>query len=207
MSKRSRTPRRSPRSRSETKQATRAALIAAAIEEFAAHGLDVSLDAICARADLTRGAFYVHFDHREDLIAAAMQEVLGDFVRSLTAADAPGAPRSIAEVAGAFFAAAESGSSVLHGGTGLRFFHLLEACHRSKQLGNTYRIVVMAARDQLARILADDQAAGRIRADVDAPALADLLVLMALGLVVRNELELPLSLSRLSATSLAVLGA
>ena len=56
------------RRRRETKQETREALISAALAEFAEHGFDApSLDAICARAGYTRGAFYVHFRDRSDL--------------------------------------------------------------------------------------------------------------------------------------------
>ena len=51
------------------KQETREALLQAAMAEFAEKGLDLpSLDAICARAGFTRGAFYVHFRDREELV-------------------------------------------------------------------------------------------------------------------------------------------
>jgi AcrR family transcriptional regulator len=46
-----------PRPRAETALETRAALLTAAVEEFGLHGLDASLDGICARAKLTQGAF------------------------------------------------------------------------------------------------------------------------------------------------------
>src|SRR5215470_6239294 len=69
-----------------SKQETREALLRAAISEFAEKGLDgPSLDAICARAGFTRGAFYVHFHDRDDLVAAAMERVLRGFVDSVVA--------------------------------------------------------------------------------------------------------------------------
>jgi AcrR family transcriptional regulator len=44
------------------KRETREALLRAAMDEFAEKGRDLpSLDASCARAGFTRGAFYVHF--------------------------------------------------------------------------------------------------------------------------------------------------
>src|SRR5436305_14505388 len=61
----SRRPRKPPRSRAETKQATREALIEAGIDEFARNGLDVGIEAICERAGLTRGAFHFHFADRD----------------------------------------------------------------------------------------------------------------------------------------------
>jgi len=68
-------------SRSAAKAETREALITAALAEFRARGLDTpSLDAICARAGFTRGAFYVHFRDRDDLVVAAMERVLGAFL-------------------------------------------------------------------------------------------------------------------------------
>jgi len=76
--------RKAPKTRAEKKQRTRAALIAAGLAEISEHGLEASLDAICARAGLTRGAFYVHFADREAFLIAFMNEVLGRFVASLT---------------------------------------------------------------------------------------------------------------------------
>ncbi len=194
--------RRPPRPRAETKQATRAALIQAAIEEFAEHGLDVSLDAICARADLTRGAFYVHFEDREALIVATMHEVLGGFVRSLAGT---GTELSLAAIVRQFFASAADENSITRGGKGLRFHHLLDACHRSKSLGDTYRLIVAGAGDQLARTITKDQAAKQMRTDVSGAALSELLVLIALGIVAANELAVPLDHARLAATTVALL--
>ena len=43
---------------------------------FAKHGLDgPSLDDICAHAGFTRGAFYVHFEDRDDFLVAVMDRV------------------------------------------------------------------------------------------------------------------------------------
>lgn len=67
--------------REAAKHETREALITAAMAAFAEDGLDnPSLDAICARAGYTRGAFYVHFRDREDLIAAVSERFLGRLV-------------------------------------------------------------------------------------------------------------------------------
>ena len=66
---------RQPRSRDAAKQETREALLQAAMELFRSEGLDASLDAVCARAGYTRGAFYVHFRDREELISAVIERV------------------------------------------------------------------------------------------------------------------------------------
>ena len=194
--------RRPKRSREEMKQATRAVLIEAGMEEFARHGLDASLDAICERAELTRGAFYVHFADREAFILAVMTHVLGGFVATLTEV----AGGTTAQSIGRFFAAAVARAPEVHGGRGLRFHHLMDACRRSKQIGDTYRMLVTGGRTQLAAQLAGDQAAKRVRADIPAPALADMMTALALGVVAMLELDVPVDLAKLGETSIALLG-
>src|SRR6266545_6764537 len=74
------------RGREQAKQETREALILAALSEFSERGLSApSLDAICARAGYTRGAFYVHFADRDELIAAVMEKVTGVLLDALIA--------------------------------------------------------------------------------------------------------------------------
>ncbi len=196
----SRPPKRVPRA--ETKEATRASLIAAGLEEFALHGLDASLDAISARAGLTRGAFYVHFADRDAFILAVMNHVLGGFVALLTGARAE--VGSIDRTIELFFAAARARAPEVHGGRALRFFHLMDACHRSKQLGSAYRTLLLGGRDKLAEGIAVDQAAGRLRDDLAPPALADFMTITALGIVAMFELELGLDVERLAHTARSV---
>lgn len=72
--------------RAAAKQATRAALIAAARECFAEDGLDKpSLDVICGRAGYTRGALYIHFRDREALVEAVIEDQLTRLLESLVA--------------------------------------------------------------------------------------------------------------------------
>ena len=74
--------------REESKRMTRQALLEAGLEEFVERGLDApSLDAICARAGFTRGAFYVHFDNREDFIVQLMEWVGLRFLDTIVTAD------------------------------------------------------------------------------------------------------------------------
>jgi AcrR family transcriptional regulator len=196
-------PAKKPKTRAEAKENTRAELIAAAREEFAARGLEASLDAICARAGLTRGAFYVHFADREALIVAVMDDVLGGFVAALTAL----LPESggVAQVIALFFAAAEQRAPAIHAGGGLRFYHLMEACHRSKAVGDRYRAIVVEARDRLAAGVAHDQRAKIARRRVPSDALADLLVLAGLGVSAMFELEIPLDVGAAGSAMLELL--
>lgn len=173
--------------RAESKKATRDALIAAGLAEIDGGGLDASLDAICERAGLTRGAFYVHFHDREAFIVAVMQHVLGEFVTSLAPVVEHAGADAMIE---AYFAAVRARSSVVAGGRGLRMQHLLDACRRSPAIATAYRGMLRAARDRLATLLAVDQMKRRVRTDVAATALADLLVVASLGIPVMLELEI-----------------
>jgi TetR/AcrR family transcriptional regulator, transcriptional repressor for nem operon len=184
-----------PKSRAEAKQATREALIAAGLEELATSGLDASLDDICRRADLTRGAFYVHFADRDAFLLAVMTHVLGGFVKMLTTAASH--TRGIGAAIELFFTMARARAPAIHGGRGLRFFHLLDACHRSKPLGDAYRATLLAGRDQLAAAIEGDEHA---RKDIRSRALADLMIVAALGIVSMFELEIPLDLTELERT-------
>lgn len=190
------------KTRAETAQATRTALIRAGIAEFARHGFEASLDSICARAKLTRGAFYVHFADRDAFIVAVMQHVLGTFVSALTGARP--ATASTAAAIEMFFAAAHARAPVVRGAAGLRFHHLMEACRRTKVIGDTYRGLLGMGRDQLASLVVADQGRGDLRGDVAAPALAELMVVAALGVIAALELELPIDVARVGETMRAL---
>ena len=75
----------SRRSQQERTRATTGALLAAARELFVADGFGAtSLGAICDRAGVTRGAFYHHFDSKEQIfreVYAAEQKKLAAVVR------------------------------------------------------------------------------------------------------------------------------
>nr|HEX4312361.1 TetR/AcrR family transcriptional regulator [Kofleriaceae bacterium] len=189
--------------RDESARATRAALIAAGLASFDRDGLDISLDAICARAKLTRGAFYVHFADRDAFIVAVMREVIDTFVAGLALLP-DGRSGGIARAIELYIAAVDAGAPAVIGGRALRLQHVLEACRRSAVIGGAYRDVLTGARDRLAGAIAADQAAGRVRRDVDAGALADLMVITALGFATRHELELPLDVARTARTMLAL---
>ena len=186
--------------------ATREALIAAGLAAFDRDGLDASLDAICARAKLTRGAFYVHFADRDAFIVAVMRHVIGTFVSGLALLPS-GDTGGIARAIELFVAAADARAPAVTGGSGLRLQHLLEACRRSATIGGAYRELLVGARDRLADAIAVDQAASpaRVRRDVDARALADLMIVTALGFAARHELELELDVAAAARALLALL--
>jgi AcrR family transcriptional regulator len=67
-------------------EATRRALLEAARDLFAAEGyVDVSIDEICQRAGVTKGALYHHFRDKRDLFRAVFEEVEGEWADELGA--------------------------------------------------------------------------------------------------------------------------
>lgn len=72
----SRRPRRL--TRAESKARTHKALLGAARDAFSEQGYQgATVDLIAARAGYTKGAFYAHFDRKEDLFLELLEETLG----------------------------------------------------------------------------------------------------------------------------------
>jgi AcrR family transcriptional regulator len=67
-------------------QATREALIRAALELFTKRGYaEVGTEEIVARAKVTRGALYHHFEDKRDLFRAVFERVEGDLMKRIGA--------------------------------------------------------------------------------------------------------------------------
>jgi AcrR family transcriptional regulator len=191
-----------PSRRQAAKLETREALLQAAMAEFAEKGLDLpSLDAICARAGFTRGAFYVHFRDREELVAAVMERVLGVLVDVVIGSGGEG---GLADTVERFTALATHGIEDVGGRpgaastaipAGVPFHQILAACQRAEGTrGRMVSALANAAR-RLVETAGAGQRAGRLRADVQPAALASLLVLLALGVRAAADLRLPLDVA------------
>lgn len=193
-----------PRTRAAAKEASHEALVGAAIALFAEKGLDVSLDEICARAGYTRGAFYVHFKDRDELITVVMQQVgLGSLNVLLGAAE--GAD-DLATVARRFPQVLQSGTYPLSRAGGIRPYQLLDACARSAVIREQYVALIGVSIARLAQNLRADQAAGRVRADIDAGHAAGLLAATVIGLHTMYDLEAPIDLAQGAEELLKLLG-
>ncbi len=185
--------------RDSAKRETREALLAAALAEFSERGLDApSLDSICARAGFTRGAFYVHFRDRDDLVVAAMERVLGALLDSVIGRG--GEPSDLDAVvtrfAGLILAVDASRQRASDWQTALRtdavpLHRILEACLRSPALRERFVSLLREAIERLAKTASAGQALRRVRADVDAEALATVLVALALGVLAALEAGVP----------------
>ncbi len=184
--------------RQEAKQETRHRLILAAREAFSADGLDgPSLDAICERAGFTRGAFYVHFRSREELVEAVVDHTLRDFVDVLLAgAEQEGGLadtiRRYAELASLVW---NDPAAATPPGPGQRFDTLMAAAHRNPRIAETLRDALGMARGRLEESVAVAERTGRA-AQVGAREIANLLLLAALGVLSAADLGLPMDVGR-----------
>jgi TetR/AcrR family transcriptional regulator, transcriptional repressor for nem operon len=187
---------------------TRRALIDAASELFAAQGLEVSLDAICEHAGVTRGALYVHFKDRNALIVAVM-ELLGDsFTQALSdAVEVPfdrGRGSRFGALTRRFTTEVLTGRYPLMaprpGQARFKPHQLLEACARSALVRDYYQLLVASGRDFISAALQEDQKHGLVRKDVDADQAAMLVATVVTGSQVLADLGLQVDVLQLQRT-------
>jgi TetR/AcrR family transcriptional regulator, transcriptional repressor for nem operon len=190
-------PQAAPRSRNATKQETREALVAAGLAEFAERGLDApSLDSICARAGFTRGAFYVHFRNREEFLEAVMEQVFGSLLDALIATG-DGA-RDVEETVGRFVGAATAmaGARKSDGlpGLSMDIHRVLDACARSPVLRRRFVSLMAESASRVADVVSKAQEAGSIRRDVEASIVAQILTVLAFGVLTAIDTGVPIAL-------------
>ncbi len=188
--------------RVEEAQRTREALVDAAMALFVEQGLSgPSLDAICAQAGFTRGAFYVHFGSRDDLIAAVVEKTMGGFIDAIIASGEAGA--DLPTIVRTFAMAVHSGAFPFPGH--VRSHQVIEACLRSPKLHAKYLELLSRARDRLTDTIRRGQEAGSIRDDVDPSGVAQLLLALVLGVEIATEIRAPYDADRVSEDVLCML--
>lgn len=170
-------------SRADAKRETREALLRAGLEEFGERGMaEPSLDAICARAGFTRGAFYVHFKDRDEFIAAVVGRVLGAFLDAIIATGDE--ERDLEQTMARFAELLAVDAQVL---PGLQLQRLLEAAARSAPIRERLAGLLEEAIRRVTLAAAEGQRSGSVRRDVDAGAVGTLLVALALGALTARE--------------------
>jgi TetR/AcrR family transcriptional repressor of nem operon len=169
------------KSRDLAKQETRLALIQAGMTAFSEEGVDLpSLDAICARAGFTRGAFYVHFKDREDFFAAVVDQVLQDFVDWVLSAG--GQPSGLHEVVDRFIDVVRDNKFPVND----RHRLLMQLVARGTKQGDQsqpYRALIEEAIVRLADATRQGQADGRLKRDLDPAQLGLMLVAASVGFI------------------------
>ena len=173
-------------SRAEIKEQTREALIDAAAALFGKEGLDgPSLDAICARAGFTRGAFYVHFRSREEIIVAVMERIRARVIGALIATRQ--GPFDLEHTIALFAEAVAAGAYPPKSGA-VKLHHFLDACARSTLIRKRHVQLLHDTHKRLTDAARAGQSARAIRNDV-AP---DLMALLLMTLVMGVEMMLDL---------------
>jgi AcrR family transcriptional regulator len=173
-------------SRSDRRDRTRSALIAAALKTAEDQGVDsLTVDAICRRAGYTSGAFYVHFANREALLLAVMAHAEEACLERVTTS--PNLAQLIAELTGA------RKSGPLRRGGLMAIQGIFEASPNSPAIQARYVQFRRSVDRALEPIIARDQRAGLVRADIAARELASLGQVLALGLGATNATEIPSS--------------
>jgi AcrR family transcriptional regulator len=175
------------------KARTRDAILDAALSCFSEAGLDApSLDAICARAGCTRGAFYVHFKDRDDLIVAAMERRRGAVLGSLLEVR-DGAP-SLFDLLELFGRAVDEGVLPVPGA--VRTGELLAACRRSKTIRASQLRLMQTTASRIEQLVRGSQTHGELRADIDPESIALLLLVLESGVELMVDLGYPLDIRR-----------
>ncbi|HEY8152953.1 MAG TPA: TetR/AcrR family transcriptional regulator [Myxococcota bacterium] len=185
-----------PSNRPIGKRETREALIQAGLLELARQGLqEPSLDAICARAGFTRGAFYVHFEDREDFTDAVLERALGGFLDAIIpgGSDAQDLAQAVARFAGS--------------GRAIPLHRLLEACARSPRVRERWAARVREASERTSKTVLEAQVAGSVRGDLEAGQVGALLLSFALGAAAALESGAPFDPARARDAVLAFLSA
>ncbi|MCA9631430.1 MAG: TetR/AcrR family transcriptional regulator [Myxococcales bacterium] len=175
--------------REAAKAETREALISAAMAAFSEEGLDnPSLDAICARAGYTRGAFYVHFKDREELIQAVSERFLGRLLEGVRHYDE--SPAAMFNLVGRLMDAATAQDNV-------PLQQFLHAAGRSEVLQERYLGALRTASEHICDATQLSQARASMRGDVDPGQLAWLLLALTTGVQALREVGAPIDSRRM----------
>lgn len=192
------------RSRAETKEATRQALLVAGLAELVEHGLDVpSLDAICARAGYTRGAFYVHFKDREDFFVAVMDWALSGILVSVMGANGDG---DLASAITRFNHYMTHREWPVVGKFAVATHRLMEAISRSEQLKTRFAEVLGKVVLSLAELIKRAQGKGEVRQNLDPRHTAELIVTLGMGALSLQDTGVTFPEDQMRSTLIAVLG-
>lgn len=192
-----------PRRRQAAKQETREALILAAMDLFRKQGLDVSLDAVCAQAGYTRGAFYVHFKDRDALISAVMGRIGDQVLDALLGRE--DAQLDLPRLIPGFVQALLSGDYPLSRQGGMPPHQLLDACARSDVIRQQYVQLIQKGANRLANALREGQAKGMVRADLAPDPTAMLVVSMVIGFHTLYDLDVPINIAKEAQTAMQLL--
>src|SRR3970040_2835170 len=160
--------------RRRKREETRGRLMEAAIGVFARCGFDrATVDEIVREAGFSKGAFYVHFESKEDLFWAMLEERISrqqDTFRRAVGHTQPVADNVRPILSGVFGLLREDplwGSLFAEFGA-----HAL----RNEKVRQRLAVMYERWRELIAEILSEGREAGRIRSDIDVQFIANFLI-------------------------------
>jgi AcrR family transcriptional regulator len=180
------------RIRAEAKEATRRALLAAGLTETVERGGAVpSIDAICARAGYSRGAFYVYFANRSDFVDHMLQWVVGDIFETLFrgAGEDEADLQTIVERFTQALAKREWPDV-----TDIRsaYLSVVAGLRESESVRRRHADLMKAALARLEGAIRDGQQTGRFSDTLDSRMLAKIILLVGVGLIVWDDVGIPI---------------
>lgn len=174
----------------EEAEKTRARILASALSLFVKKGYErTTFTDIAARLKMTKGAVYWHFETKEDLLVALVEEMIEKFQRQL--GDLPEKDLTFLSVAEAMVARAER---IVEDPRGAAFFLLLQTQVKWRADSMAAVREQLLARDAkgpyhcFIKAIENDIAAGRVRAGENPVAIASVSVATWTGLV-RSKIE------------------
>jgi AcrR family transcriptional regulator len=173
--------------RAAAAEATRSALIDAAIERFATDGLRTSFDAVAADVGVTKGALYHHFGSKDGLVEAVYKEAIRRHADRVIAASSEGDGRT------RLLALVDASTRLYTSRT--PFYRLLVTLHLSAAMERPALVEIArrmqrTQRDFMIDLVRQGQRDGSIRRQLDAEA-AGLTVNAALEGFLTQQLEPP----------------
>lgn len=175
----------------------REALLQAAFALIPERGLDVSLDALCAHAGYTRGAFYQHFENRDALIAEVTARMAHDLLEVVVQQFSGESVGDLVSVAHTAIGLMQRGEYPIGRGGLMRSWQLLQACERSAVVKEQYLGVFEKTRSTFASLIRRAQAEGKLPDRLHPESLATLGIAMVVGLRTLHDVGAPMDLHAL----------
>lgn len=180
------------RIKAEARAATRRALLEAGIAEVVASGgIDVpTIDAVCARAGYTRGAFYFYFEDREQFFSEMLEWLLTNVIGTLfqeAAQEATGVDEIIERFTRAL---AEREWPAIHGDVRAGYLSIMRGVQRGGNVRKRHAEIMSGVIDQLENAIERGQTDGELRGDVDPRGTASMLLLSAVGAVLWDGIDI-----------------
>lgn len=193
------------RIRAEAKEATRRALLRAGLDETVRHGGVVpSIEAICANAGFTRGAFYVHFESRDNFVVQMLEWVVADIFQTIFANAGQGDP-DLRGIIGRFTEALVHREWPDVSDIRSAYLSVLAGLRQSKGVQERHADLMNAAIARLEHAIREGQKSGEVRGTLDPHSIARLLLLLGIGLIVWDDVGIPVDATALGESFLALI--